>query len=143
MYKYLLILGIVFFSTSCKAQVKGDIENIKKEVANYLLEKKEIKDLEKVEKRVFIVEIIDNKILGFNDKGIYRIGTYSSPSATYILLKNNESFEIIDLIDFKATLKRITTFLTTNDFSDIKITAYLDKIIDIYRSNAYDAKVKF
>lgn len=123
-------------------EASGVTKKIKTEAGNFLLQKKEIENIDNFESKMSIVEILDKKVLGFNDVGIYRLFPHKSPSFTYIILKDRNKFNIIDLKNFSTALKEITKFLTSSKLENDKIVSYLEKILEIYRNNDYDNKIR-
>lgn len=143
--KNLIMTFFILFSITCLSQKNeaSDItKKIKAEAGNFLLQKKEIESVDNLESKISIVEILDKKILGFNDVGIYRLFPHKSPSFTYIILKNRNKYSIIDLKDFSSALKSITKFLNSTNLENDKIVSYLEKILETYRNNDYDNKVR-
>lgn len=141
----LILLFFIFFSTLCSSQTNESSDIIKKiriEAGNFLMQKKEIESVDNLESKMSIIEILDNKVLGFNDVGIYRLFPHKSPSFTYIILKRKNEFSIIDLKDFSAALKKITKFLNSSKFEDNKIVSYLEKVLETYRNNDYDNRIR-
>lgn len=143
--KNLIITFCILFSIICSSQTNeaSDVtKKIKTEAGNFLLQKKEIENIDNLESKMSIVEILDKKVLGFNDVGIYRLFPHKSPSFTYIILINRNKFNIIDLKDFSTALKEITKFLTSAKLENDKIVSYLEKILEVYRNNDYDNKIR-
>lgn len=143
--KNLIITFCILFSIICSSQTNeasGVTKKIKTEAGNFLLQKKEIENIDNFESKMSIVEILDKKVLGFNDVGIYRLFPHKSPSFTYIILKDRNKFNIIDLKNFSTALKEITKFLTSSKLENDKIVSYLEKILEIYRNNDYDNKIR-
>lgn len=143
--KNLIITFCILFSIICSSQMNeasGVTKKIKTEAGNFLLQKKEIENIDNFESKMSIVEILDKKVLGFNDVGIYRLFPHKSPSFTYIILKDRNKFNIIDLKNFSTALKEITKFLTSSKLENDKIVSYLEKILEIYRNNDYDNKIR-
>lgn len=141
----LILTFFIFFSTLCSSQTNETSDIIKKiriEAGNFLMQKNEIESVDNLESKMSIIEILDNKVLGFNDVGIYRLFPHKSPSFTYIILKKKNEFSIIDLKDFSTALKKITKFLNSSKFEDNKIVSYLEKVLETYRNNDYDNKIR-
>lgn len=141
----LILLFFIFFNSLCSSQtneLSDVIKNIKAEAGNFLMQKKEIESIDNLESKMSIIEILDNKVLGFNDVGVYRLFPHKSPSFTYIILKNKNEFSIIDLKDFSSALKKITKFLNSSKLEDDKIVSYLEKVLETYRNNDYDNKIR-
>ena len=141
-------LIMTFFILSCitcssqKNEASDIIKKIKIEAGNFLMQKKEIESIDNLESKMSIIEILDNKVLGFNDVGVYRLFPHKSPSSTYIILKNKNEFSIIDVKDFSTALKKITKFLDSSKLEDDKIVSYLEKVLETYRNNGYDNKIR-
>ena len=144
MIKNLILLFFILFSTLCSSQTETSdiIKKIRIEAGNFLMQKKEIESVDNLESKMSIIEILDNKVLGFNDVGIYRLFPHKSPSFTYIILKRKNEFSIIDLKDFSAALKKITKFLDSSKLEDDKIVSYLEKVSETYRNNDYDNRIR-
>lgn len=144
MIKNLILIFFILFSTLCSSQTETSdiIKKIRIEAGNFLMQKKEIESVDNLASKISIIEILDNKVLGFNDVGVYRLFAHKSPSFTYIILKNKSEFSIIDLKDFSTALKKITKFLNSSKLEDDKIVSYLEKILETYRNNNYDTKIR-
>ncbi|MDX6189499.1 hypothetical protein SGQ83_09080 [Flavobacterium sp. Fl-318] len=106
----------------------------------FLLEKKEM-DIELPMITFSIRELINNNELKYNTKGIYRLFTNKSPSSTYIVLKDKDKFQIIDLRSFSKNIVVISDFLSSR-FDDTIVAQYLEEILKIYKYNRYDEKIK-
>jgi len=141
----LISLFFIFFSTLCSSQTNESSDIIKKiriEAGSFLMQKNEIESVDNLESKMSIIELLDNKVLGFNDVGVYRLFPHKSPSFTYIILKNKNEFSIIDLKDFSTALKKITKFLNSSKLEDNKIVSYLEKVLETYRNNDYENKIR-
>lgn len=133
----------MFFSQLCFSQMVDKpevVERINKDSKEYLLSKGEI-DIKNENEKFFIQEIVEDKILGYTHKGIYRLYTNKSPSFTYIILKKGKNFKIIDLKNFSKSLKEISEFLSSG-FSDKVVAKYLEEILKVYNYNHYDEKIR-
>ncbi|MFH7017269.1 hypothetical protein [Flavobacterium sp. FlaQc-47] len=97
-------------------------------------------DIKNNNEKFFIHEIVEDKILGYTHKGIYRLYTNKSPSFMYIILKKGKNFRIIDLKNFSKSLKEISEFLSSG-FSDKVVAKYLEEILKVYNYNDYDEKI--
>lgn len=141
--KGITIVFIMFFSQLCFSQMVDKpevVERINKDSKEYLLSKGEI-DIKNNNEKFFIQEIVEDKILGYTHKGIYRLYTNKSPSFTYIILKKGKNFKIIDLKNFSKSLKEISEFLSSG-FSDKVVAKYLEEILKVYNYNHYDEKIR-
>lgn len=107
---------------------------------NFLLEKKEM-DIKFPIITFSIRELINNNELKYNTKGIYRLFTNKSPSYTYIILKDADKFQIIDLLFFSKNIVIISDFLSSR-FDNKIVAQYIEEILKIYRYNRYDDKIK-
>lgn len=106
----------------------------------FLFEKKEM-DIELPMITFSIRELINNNELKYSTKGIYRLFTNKSPSSTYIVLKDKDKFQIIDLRSFSKNIVVISDFLSSR-FDNTIVAQYLEEILKIYKYNRYDEKIK-
>lgn len=142
MNKKIYIL-IVFFLTSLftaygqKIDNDSLINNIKKDVTIFLvkkgiLEKEDVKDNFGY---AFIKEIFDDKVLGFNENGIYVIGVYQSHSNKHILIKEKSIYKIYDIKQINIVLKDVIDYAIRNNIGEDKMLFYLKNIIQKYDDN--------
>jgi hypothetical protein len=134
---------IVFFLTSLftaygqKIDNDSLINNIKKDVTIFLvkkgiLEKEDVKDNFGY---AFIKEIFDDKVLGFNENGIYVIGVYQSHSNKHILIKEKSIYMIYDIKQINIVLKDVIDYAIRNNIGEDKMLFYLKNIIQKYDDN--------
>lgn len=140
---YVILLASFANCFSQQVDKKKIVEKIKNKSALFLIAKGEIESVEGLNSKISIIEILDNKILGFNTIGIYRLYAHKSPSFTYILLKDKSHVKIIDLKKFSESFPKIIKFIKNTDFADEKKVLYLEKIIEVYNNNNYAEKIKF
>lgn len=143
--KNIILILFILSSIICTSQKIEEVEitkKIKLEAGAFLMKKGEISNLDSLDTKISIIEIIDKKILGFNTKGIYRLFPHKSPSFTYIILKDNKKFQIVDLKDFSKALKEITKFLDHSNMNSNSMVSYMEKILETYRNNDYDSKIR-
>lgn len=89
---------------------------------------------------IYAYELLTNKKLQANDSiGIYRIGTFTSHSLTYLLLLDKEHHIFLDCFSNLAeTLKATFAFFdSTTQLTDVRKLCYLRKIVDIFESNRH------
>jgi len=145
MKKIILITILISFTnlfSQIKEKNKTD-QNIINKSAKFLLEKGDLESTENIDSKISIIEIVENKVLGYNEVGIYRLYSHKNPSFTYILLKRNSKINIVDLKDFSKSFKKTINFLASSDFEDDKKIVYLEKIIETYKNNNYKDKIRF
>lgn len=139
--KKCIIIGAVFFNLASVYSQKIDndslINNIKKDVTSFFI-KKGILQKEIVKNNldyVTIIEVRDEKVIGYNRYGIYSIGVYQSHSQKHILLKENSTYKILDVKQIDNVLKEIIDYSSRNDLNDIIMLSYVRKTIQIYDDN--------
>lgn len=144
MIKKIMLICLVSIATGFSQTIdnKNLIEKIKTKSATFLLEKGEIENIENINFKISIIEILNNKVIGYNEIGIYRLYSHKSPSCTYILLKKKSKIKIIDLRYFSNSFPEIIEFLKDSSFDEDKKILYLEKIIEVYNNNNYQEKIK-
>jgi hypothetical protein len=141
--KKINIIFFIFFCQICFSQVVDNastINKINEESKKYLIKKGEL-NVDNLNEQYFIFEIVEKKAIGYNRKGIYRLYTNKTPSFTYIILKDGDSFQILDLRDFSKEFKKISKFLSSG-FENNIIVNYMEEILKVYNYNRYDEKIK-
>ena len=96
--KYIIISSILFNLISTYGQkIDNDslINSIKKDVTLFFVQKGVLKEevIKDNLNNVFIVEIKDEKVIGYNTNGIYIIGVNQSHSPKHILIKEKNSYK--------------------------------------------------
>ncbi|MDJ1493707.1 hypothetical protein QNI19_12260 [Cytophagaceae bacterium DM2B3-1] len=141
-FKILSILGmIVVLSLNVKAQninIKQEIESIKTNVINFLIEEKVLEkcnSLEEYNKRIFIIEASNQTLLGSEKIGIYVFGVNTSHTKRYLLIRNSLDNKILDPDHLGLTLKDVNDFLLQNGLSDGRILEYTESVINTYKYN--------
>lgn len=143
--KNIILILFILSSIVCSSQKTEEVEiakKIKLEAGAFLMKKGDISNLDSLSTKISIIEILDKKILGFNSKGVYRLFSHRSPSFTYIILKNDENFQIVELKNFSEALKEITKYLNGFNVDSNRIVSYMEKILETYRNNDYDKKIR-
>lgn len=114
------------------------ITRIKVDVVNYLRENDGLEEhgsMQEYEKRMSIIECVEKTVLGYGRVGIYAFGTATSHSKTYLLLKKNLQYEIIDSDNLGAVLQKVTNFLVEQEMPNAKVVEYVESVIRIYKMN--------
>lgn len=139
--KKYIIIGAVFFNLACVYGQKIDndslVKSIKKDVTSFFI-KKGILQNDVVKNNVdyvTIIEIKDEKVVGYNINGIYSIGVYQSHSQKHILLKEKSIYKILDIKQIDIALKEVIDYSVRNNLNDNTMLFYVKKIIQIYDDN--------
>jgi hypothetical protein len=141
-YIYLVVL-ILLPKISSIAQPVDDkrvINTINKDVISFLTKIGDLEEgynLEENINRITIVEIINKQPLGYDKSGIFLFRSLSGPNYTYILLKNNSKFRILDLHETAKSFQHINKFLQELDISNEDIVKYNEEVIKIFKYNCY------
>ncbi len=144
MIKKIFALFMLFLGINCFSQIVDDestIKFIKQESRKFLLNEGDIED-SNLQEKIYIKEIIENKVIGYNLKGIYRLYTSKRPSETYLILKYEKKIKIIDLRNLSISLNEISNFFITVKFDNKKSLEYMEKILEIYKNNRYGEKIQ-
>lgn len=136
------IVKVLFFSLmciSCIAQKKDEIETekcIKAKIIDFFININRM-DVEKKNdlNSIHILEIVEKRVLGYDEIGIYFCTDLSSHRKKYLLLKNNEEIKILNSTNVLINIEEITSFLKNNNISNSKSIAYLKECIEILDSN--------
>lgn len=138
-------LVLVILSTLCCNSIQAQktdsddlINEIKLEVTNFFVNKG-LLDEEKVagnNNYILINEIAQNKVIGYNIVGVYKIGVFKTHSKHHVLLKEKNQFKILNLDDIKTALKELSLFFIKNDIDDLDVVNYTDAILQIYKDNS-------
>lgn len=139
--KCITILFLLFNLFTFYGQKVDDdalINKIRKDVTDFfikkgLLENEDVKD--KNFGYAFIKEIFDDKVLGYNENGIYVIGVYQSHSDKHILIKEKSNYKIYDIKHIDVVIKDVIDYATRNKIGDERMLFYLKNIIQKYDDN--------
>lgn len=134
---FLLILLIGFNSYSQKNDNEVIISNIKSHVHDYLILQEIIEeDLDESNRAsIIITEVLQKKIIGYNDSGVYIIGAHVSHTPSFILLKKGNKIRILDPLNVSKSLNVINKFLSDNFTLEEVKTNYLKRFIDNQHNN--------
>jgi len=135
----ILLTLLISFSTGYAQQVDSDslINNMKSGITVFFIDQGYL-DKNEIQKNldfVYAIEIRDKKMLGYNSKGIYRIGVHQSHSQQHVLIKENSHFQIFDIKRIDETLKEVINFSAKNNVNPDTLLLYIREIIRMYDSN--------
>lgn len=145
---FFLILLITITSFSLKSQViesRKVLNSIHADVINYLIKVGELEKGRSVEEnlsQITIVEIVSKKFIGYQQTGIFLFRVLKSPTTTYLLLKSESKYRILDLQDTSKTLQRVIKFLKKQGSSNDEIIKYIEQVNIIYNYNCYSCKFR-
>jgi hypothetical protein len=113
-------------------------DSSKLSIIEYLIKVGDLKPIENKQEyynNIFITDLLTFKDIGNKEQGIFKFGTYSAHSKTYLLLRNKDSFQILDLKRLDEVLIKEISFL-----KEIKIPAneslkYIEATILVYQKN--------
>jgi len=140
MKKY-IIIGAILFNMVCLYGQKVDndslINNIKKDVTSFFVKKGVLHDdvVKKNLDYVTIIEINEEKLIGYTVNGIYSIGVYQSHSQKHILLKEKSIYKIIDVKQIGIALKEVIDYSLRNNLNDNTMLSYIKRIVQMYDDN--------
>jgi len=128
---FLLINGI-----ACKAQQ----DSLKYKVINYLIQKGELDKTNNIKEyinNVFIVNLIKQKNNEYNSANyLYKIGTHTSHSFYYLMLKSRNKYEFIDVKKIDEVLVHVINVSKENKRPSEEILKNVEAIITIYQRNS-------
>ena len=135
---FLLFFLLVHFNASGQ-QIDSDslIKEVKLKATNFFIEQG-VLDKTNVKNGldyVFITEIHDKKIIGYNTNGIYRIGVLISHSPQHILIKENSKFHILDLKNITEVLESIISYCERNKLNIDTMFLYIKEVMRMYEAN--------
>lgn len=139
MIRFFLILMFLSFTTVYSQKIDNDtlISNIKKDVTLFFIDQG-VLDKEAVKNNlnfVFVNEIFDEKVIGFNQNGIYSIGVFQSHSKKHILIKEGSNYIIYNLKNIEVVLKEVIDYAIRNGIENDKLLYYVKNIIQRYDDN--------
>ena len=117
---------------------QGVVDSTKQDVINFLISQNDLekgKEVKEYDKRIHILELLEETVLGYNRIGIYRIRVFTSHTKQYLLIKNNSDHQILDTDDLGKTLQAVINILVEQKSHNAKILAYIDSVTKIYKIN--------
>jgi len=147
---YLMTCSSLLSSFICTGQMiesQGVVDSTKQDVINFLISQNDLekgKEIKEYDKRIHILELLEETVLGYNRIGIYRIRVFTSHTKQYLVIKNNSEHQILDTDDLGKTLQAVINFLVEQKLPNVKILAYIDSVTQIYKinENRNPAKIK-
>jgi len=136
------IFKVLFFCLifmNVLAQKKDKIETekcIRKEIVNFFINVNRF-DVQKKNdlNSIHIFEIVEKRVLGYDEIGIYFCSDLSSHRKKYLLLKNNQEIKILNSTNVSTNMEEIASFLKKNNVSNSKSILYLKECLEIIDSN--------
>ena len=107
-------------------------------IIDYLIEVGDLKPTDIKQEyynNVFIVDLLTFKEIGSREQGIFKFGTFSAHSKTYILLKNKQSSQILDLLKLDDALLKEISFLKKSKIPPGKSLKYVEATVLEYQKN--------
>jgi hypothetical protein len=133
--KIMLLAILLINSINCNAQQ----DSLKQKVINYLIEKGDLdktNDIRDYFDNIFIVNLIKNKNSEFNNTNyLYKIGTHTSHSFVYLMLKNGNKYEFIDVKKIDEVIIHVIKFLKEKKRPSKEILENVEMIIALYQRN--------
>jgi len=133
--KIILLVILLINGINCKAQQ----DSLKYKVINYLIEKGELdktNNIKDYNDNVFIVKLIKQKNSKCDAANyLYKIGTHSSHYFYYLLLKNGNKYEFIDVKKIDEVLIHIIKISKEKKRPSKEILENVEAILALYQRN--------
>lgn len=137
--KKILFLFIIFIMFGSIQSVVGqDYDNTKLKIIDYLIKIGDLNPIDNKEKyfsNIFIVDLLNFEEDGNKGRGIFKFGTFTDHTKSYILLKDTDTFQILDLNKLDEDLLTELTFLRKLKISSSESLKYIEKTIIEYQKN--------
>lgn len=107
-------------------------------IIDYLIKVGDLKPVENKKEyynNIFITDLLTFKEIGNKEQGIFKFGTFSAHSKTFLFLKNKESYQILDLIRLDEALIKELSFLRENRIPANESLKYIEATILEYQKN--------
>lgn len=135
LFRIALLIILFVNSRNCKAQQ----DSLKYKVINYLIEKGELNETNNRKEyidNVFIVNLVRQKNNVYNAENfLYKIGTHTSHSFYYLMLRNGNKYEFIDVKKLDEVLVNIINFSKEKKRSSEEILKSVEAILVLYQRN--------
>ncbi|MBK7376834.1 MAG: hypothetical protein KAY50_11490 [Chitinophagaceae bacterium] len=135
---YIVIIVLSNFIANAQ-KIESDliINKIKSEITSFFINEKILDkaDVKNSINYVYATELKTQKVLGYSFFGIYRIGAFKSHSTEHILVKQDTSFEILNIKQVDIVLMKIIEFSRKNKMDTETMLFYLKKVIEMYDEN--------
>jgi hypothetical protein len=116
----------------------GQQDALKLKVINYLIEKGELDEVKNKEKyldNIYITDIVNSNSNKETCDAIYNIGTFSSHSLNYLMVKNGQDYLMMDLNNLDEVLIYVIDFLKERKKSPQEILINVEAILLLYQKN--------
>lgn len=131
-FRTIILLSLI--STTCFSQKKENkiIDNCIREKIHLFL-----KSIDRTNNlnSIHILEIVEKKVLGHNDYGVYFFTDFSSHKKKYLFIKNESKIKILNSMNSAQTLKDIADFLIDKKYPNLIAIEYLKASIEIIYNN--------
>jgi hypothetical protein len=124
-------------------KVDGDslIDNVKKEDTCFFI-KEGFLDSQRVGNSrdyVYVTEIKEKRLIGYDMNGIYRIGVYQSHSPEFILIKQADKFKVYGSTnrEIGPLLSAIAEYCEKNKIESTIELLYMREAIELYDNNNF------
>ncbi|WP_417372210.1 hypothetical protein [Gelidibacter japonicus] len=137
----LLLVSLLFISIQIYAQkVDSDetINCIKEGVIIFFIDIERLNegnDIKDLYDNVGMIEISENKNLGYQRNGVYRITDFTTHRANYLLLKKGKKFKILTLLSLNQTFNDLSFFLEELGYSKDDSFKYLELVLNEVKEN--------
>ena len=138
--KYMICIIAIHICTAVNAQKMDDdslINEIKSSVTAFFIKNHALTqdDVKASPNAVYVTEILDRKVIGYDTNGIYRIGVFKSHSESHILIKDGSRFKIFDIEQISEALKEVISYTERHKLNADSLFAYLKQIMEMYDYN--------
>jgi hypothetical protein len=149
-YRYRYLICFLFIANYClcfgqMALTQESVELIEKDVIAFLIKHDELeagKTIQEYRKRIGISEILEERVLGYDRTGIYRVRIYTSHTKQYLLIKSDAKHEIVDTDSLGKTLQEVTNQIVDLNLPNDRARAYVEAVIELYNINENRDPVK-
>lgn len=107
---------------------------IRDKAKNFFIEKDKLNQHEETGNAVHILEIVEKKVLGYNDVGIYFLSNAPSRKK-YFLFKQGNNFKILTSNDSLLIMGEVVSFLKKINISNVKAVEYVNECVKIINEN--------
>lgn len=138
--KTILLLTILNFIICEKSYCYCQQDSLKLKVIEHLIIKGELKDIEDKAKyfdNIYITDLLKTEKSSLEDHkdGLYKFGTFSSHSHTFIMAIKENDITMMDLNNLDEVLVFVIEFLKGRNKSPKEILDNIEEILTLYKSN--------
>lgn len=134
----LLVLGDCAFCDAQMVESRDVVESIEMDVVNVLISNNELEGgsgKKQYANRIGIYELLDERALGYEKTGIYRVRVYSSHTKQYLLIIGQKTHQIVDTDSLGKALHVVVEFLANSNLPNDKVKAYVEAVLELYAIN--------